>query len=313
MKPELLFDAKVYLGEGPIWDARSQTLYWVDIFAKRIYAGPDLFAELEEYEFLGCIAPREKGGLILALSGDASHAVDARFSFASLEPSPALAPGASVGHAQGKPGSANLTLLSSLTDESAGNRFNDGKCDPRGRFLAGTMDKGETEPTGSLYSFDGRSVTKILSGVTVSNGMTWSPDSKTFYYIDTPTREVRAFDYDLESGAIANPRVAVYISEALGWPDGMTSDMQGHLWIAMWGGAKVTQWNPNTGELLEQIAVPAMNVSSCVFGGRNMNELYLTSARKGLDEAVLKQYPLTGGVFRLETKVEGMPTFAFAG
>jgi sugar lactone lactonase YvrE len=296
MKPELLFDAKVYLGEGPIWDARSQTLYWVDIFAKRIYAGSELFAELHDYDFLGCIAPREKGGLILALSGDASHAVDGRFSFASLET-----------------GSANLTLLSSLTDESAGNRFNDGKCDPRGRFLTGTMDKGETEPTGSLYSFDGRSVTKILSGVTVSNGMTWSPDSKTFYYIDTPTREVRAFDYDLESGAIANPRVAVYLSESLGWPDGMTSDMQGHLWIAMWGGAKVTQWNPNTGELLEQIPIPAMNVSSCVFGGRNMNELYLTSARKGLDEAVLKQYPLTGGVFRLETKVEGMPTFAFAG
>jgi sugar lactone lactonase YvrE len=175
------------------------------------------------------------------------------------------------------------------------------------------MDKDERKPTGSLYSFDGKSVSKILSDITVSNGMTWSPAHETFYYIDTPTREVRAFDYDLDTGAIANPRVAVYVPEGLGWPDGMTSDMQGNLWVAMWGGAKVTRWNPNTGELLEQIPIPALNVSSCVFGGRNMNELYLTSARKGLDEAALKQYPLTGGVFRLETKVEGMPTFAFAG
>ena len=313
MKPELLFDSKVWLGEGPIWDVRTQTLYWVDIFAKRIYAGAELVAELEEYEFLGCIAPREMGGLILALSGDASHANDGRFSFAGLEPSPALAPGASVDHTQGRPDSAKLTVLSALTGESSSNRFNDGKCDPRGRFLAGTMDKGETAPTGSVYSFDGKSVTRILSNVTISNGMTWSPDHSTFYYIDTPTREVRAFDYDLESGAIANPRVSVSIPAALGWPDGMTSDMEGNLWIAMWGGAQVTRWNPNTGTLLEQIPIPALNVSSCVFGGKNMNELYLTSARKGLDETALKQYPLTGGVFRLETAVEGMPTFSFAG
>jgi sugar lactone lactonase YvrE len=299
MKPELLFDAKAYLGEGPIWDARTQTLYWVDILAKRIYAEGDLFAELDEYEFLGSIAPRKNGGLILALSGgksETSETHERRFNFASLEA-----------------GSAKPTLLLALSDESSSNRFNDGKCDPRGRFLAGTMDMGESEPTGSLYSVDGDSVRRILSSVTISNGLTWSPDHKTFYYIDTPTRRVRAFDYDLETGAIANPRVAVYVPEPLGWPDGMTSDMQGNLWIAMWGGAKVTRWNPNTGELLEQIPIPAMNVSSCVFGGRNMNELYLTSARKGLDEAVLKQYPLTGGVFRLETNVDGMPTFAFAG
>lgn len=284
MKPELLFDAKAHLGEGPVWDVRTQTLYWVDILDKRIYAGSDLFAELDE--FVGCMAPRQDGGLIFTK----------RASFWTLEAD-----------------SAKSTLLSALSDEPSTNRFNDGKCDPRGRFLAGTMNMGESEPTGSLYSFDGKSVTKLLSNVTVSNGMTWSPDHKTFYYIDTPTREVRAFDYDLETGAIANPRVAVHVHPSLGWPDGMTSDRQGNLWIAMWGGAQVARWNPNTGKLLEQIPIPAMNVSSCVFGGKNMNELYVTSARIGLDEAVLKQYPLTGGVFRLETKVEGMPTFAFAG
>lgn len=284
MNIELLYDSKATLGEGPIWDARTQTLYWLDILNKRVYAGGDVLAELDE--FIGCMAPRQNGGLILAK----------RFSFASLEFD-----------------SGQSASILSLTDEPTNNRFNDGKCDPRGRFLAGTMDMNETDPTGSLYSFDGKSVTKILGEITISNGMAWSSDYKTFYYIDTPTRIVRAFDYDLETGAIANPRAAIYVPETLGWPDGMTSDTQGNLWIAMWGGAKMTKWNPNTGELLEQISIPALNVSSCVFGGKNMNELYITSARKGLDEAALAKYPLTGAVFRLETDVEGMPTFEFAG
>lgn len=294
---ELVYDAKAYLGEGPIWDSRTQTLHWLDILNKRIYANSDVLAELDD--FIGCIAPRKNGGLILALSGvasEASRADEGRFSFAEFEVDP-----------------AKLTLISSLENEPSTNRFNDGKCDPRGRFLAGSMDMGEKDPTGSLYSFDGKSITRLLSGITISNGMTWSPDSKIFYYIDTPTREVKAFDYDLETGAIANPRLAARAPESLGWPDGMTSDIQGNLWIAMWGGAQVTKWDPNTGNLLEQIPVPALNVSSCVFGGRNMNELYITSARKDLDPAALTRYPLTGGVFRLQTNVEGMPTFEFTG
>ncbi len=289
MQAELLYDTQATLGEGPIWDARTQTLYWLDILNKRIYSGGDVLVELDE--FIGCIAPRQNGGLVLTK----------RFSFWTLDQTP------------GEPASVRTNLLLPLTDEPTNNRFNDGKCDPRGRFIAGTMDMNETDPTGSLYSCDGKSVTKILGDVTISNGMAWSLDHKTFYYIDTPTRIVRAFDYDLETGAIANPRKAVYVPESLGWPDGMTSDTQGNLWIAMWGGAKMTRWNPNTGELLEQIPVPAKNVSSCVFGGKNLNELYMTSARIGLDEAALQQYPLTGGVFRLETKVEGTPTFEFVG
>jgi len=284
MKPELLFDAKAALGEGPVWDTRTGTLYWIDILNKRVYAGADVL--LESDETIGCIAPRKSGGFILTK----------RFSFWTCETDP-----------------VRTTFLSALDNEPANNRFNDGKCDPRGRFLAGTMDMGEKDPNGSLYSFDGDAVTRLLGGVTISNGLTWSPDHKTFYYIDTPTRTVRAFDYDLETGAIADPREAVRVPESLGWPDGMTSDRQGNLWIAMWGGAQVTKWDPRMGQLLEQIPVPAKNVSSCVFGGRNMNELYITSARVGLDEAALNHYPLTGGVFRLETNVEGMPAFEFAG
>lgn len=297
MNLELIVDAKATLGEGPVWDARTQTLYWIDILSKRIYSGSDILTELDD--LVGCVAPRKSGGLILALSGAASetsHVDEGRFGFARLDLD-----------------SGKLTHLSSLNDEPSNNRFNDGKCDPRGRFLAGTMGMEEKDPNGSLYSFDGKSITKLLSNITISNGMTWSPDYTTFYYIDTPTREIKAFDYDLETGMVANPRSAICIPESLGWPDGMTSDMQGNVWVAMWGGAQVTKWNPNTGQLLQQIPVPAKNVSSCIFGGKDLNELYITSARVGLDEAVLTQYPLTGGLFRLQTRVEGMPTFEFAG
>ena len=194
MPVESVFDAKAFLGEGPAWDARTQTLYWLDILNKRVYAGSDLLAELDD--LIGCIAPRKCGGLVLALTGE-----EGRFSFASLEPA-----------------SGKLTGLASLENEPSKHRFNDGKCDPRGRFLAGTMDMSEKNPAGSLYSFDGTSITKLLSGVTISNGMTWSPGHTTFYYIDTPTREVKAFDYEIETGAISSPRVAVRVHESLGWP-----------------------------------------------------------------------------------------------
>lgn len=289
MQASLLFDSQATLGEGPIWDARTQTLYWIDILEKRVYAEGMVLAQLDD--FIGCIAPRKSGGLVLALGGG-----EGRVGFASLDLD-----------------SGQLTRLAAPENEPSNNRFNDGKCDPRGRFLAGTMDMGESDPTGSLHSFDGHSVTRLLGGATISNGLAWSPNQDTLYYIDTPTRNVTAFDYDVGTGGIANPRVAFHVPAALGWPDGMTSDTHGNLWIAMWGGAQVTCWDPASGQLLERITVPAKNVSSCVFGGKDLNVLYITSARKGLDAITLTDYPLTGGVFRLETKVEGMPTFEFAG
>ena len=282
MKVELIFDAKALLGEGPAWDSKAETLYWVGILDKRIYAGNRILTELDE--FIGCLAPRKDGHLILGT----------RFSFTDLDPD-----------------SGQITVLASLDSELSPNRLNDGKCDPAGRFLAGTVDKNERDPTGALYSFDGKKITRLLDKVTISNGLAWSPDHKTFYYIDTPTREVKAFDYDVVTGQMANPRVTVRVGESLGWPDGMTSDTDGNLWIAMWGGAQVTKWNPNTGELLEQISVPALHTSACVFGGKNMNELYITSARLGLNEEDLKKYPLSGGLFKFVTKTEGMKTFEF--
>lgn len=282
MEAQLFFDAKAILGEGPAWDEKTQTLYWVDILAKRVYAGTEVLVELDE--FIGCLAPRKNGNLILGK----------RASFVDFDLR-----------------TSQQTVLAAVT-ESATNRMNDGKCDPTGRLIAGTMDMNEKDPTGTVYSFDGEDTRVLFRDVTISNGMAWSPDYKTFYYIDTPTREIKAFDYDLPTGSIANPRVAFKISEQLGWPDGMTSDTQGNLWIAMWGGAEVTRWNPNTGTMIGRVSVPALQTSSVVFGGRDRNELYVTSARVGMSEDSLNIFPLSGGLFKIVTDVEGMPTFEFS-
>ena len=293
MQPEIIFDTRATLGEGSTWDAKTGTLYWVDILEKRLHyhrRDENGFIQLEEMP--GCLAPCKDGNLIIALSGT-NESDKERGRFARLEPA-----------------TAQLTTLISIP-ESDNNRFNDGKCDPAGRFLAGSMNLDETTPSGAFYSFDGHTASRLLEGTRISNGLAWSPDYKTFYYIDTPTREVTAFDYDLSTGQIANPRAAIRVPEALGWPDGMTSDMEGNLWIAMWDGAQVTRWDPQTGKLLEQIPLPARNVSSCAFGGEELNELYITSACKGLDQAALSAYRYSGSLMRVQTRVRGMPTFEF--
>ncbi len=282
MMAELVWDARAELGEGPCWSARDQVLYWVDIRAGHVHAGPEICLQLDDP--VGCIAPRRGGGLILAEGRQ----------FCEWE-----GPGAEIKPVAG-------------VQEPLQNRFNDGKCDPAGRFLAGSMDRNEKEATGSLYTLEGRSVRRLLSGLGISNGLTWSPDGLTFYFIDTPTRAIRAFDYDLASGEIANGRIAVQVPEALGWPDGMTSDMEGNLWVAMWGGAQVTQWDPGNGRLLQSIPVPAPHTTSCIFGGRDLNELYITSARKDLSPRQLSEYPLSGGVFKVVTNLTGMQVFEFA-
>lgn len=301
MQAELLLEAQAALGEGPAWDAQTGTLYWVDILGKRIHAwkdGRDNFLQLEE--FVGCVAPRRDGGLIAAL-----HASFVTFEGDVLQnvfsQSPAKSP------------SAPQTVLAPVS-EPATNRFNDGKCDPAGRLLAGTMDLNEKDASGNLYSLEaGKSPRKILDGIRISNGLAWSPDYKTFYHIDTPTRQVRAYDYDLETGDISNPRLALEVPESMGWPDGMTSDMDGRLWIALWGGARLSKWDPATRQLEAEVAIPALHISSCVFGGPRCDILYVTSARVGMDESALAKYPLSGGLFQIQTQTEGMPTFKFSG
>ena len=287
MDPELLLDARAELGEGPCWDARLGVLHWVDIHAGRMHtfhpdSGEDHFLSLGEP--IGCCAPRRGGGLVLAL----------RSGFYSLD----LETGSRVPLA--------------APEQVPGNRFNDGKCDPAGRFLAGSMCDTETKPTGSLYSFSqAGGLNTLLTGLRISNGLAWRPDGGTFYFVDTPTQTVMAYDYDLETGGLSNPRPVIRVPESARYPDGMTSDQEGMLWIALWGGAAVTRWDPGTGNMIASFPLPVLQPSSCVFGGSNLDELYITSAREGMPPQQLEEYPLSGGLFRLRPGIRGMPTFEF--
>lgn len=288
---EIVVDTPALLGEGPCWDQERQQLYWVDIYQKRLHIFQPSSATnrtIQLPDLIGCAVPRAAGGMLLALQNG----------FATLDLE-----------------SEALTYVTDPEADLPDNRFNDGKCDPAGRFLAGTMDnKEEGAVTGSLYSVAANfEVRRLFEGVAISNGIAWSPDYGTMYYIDSPTQRVVAFDYDLDKGTVSNRRVIITLTEPNVFPDGMTSDLDGMLWIALWGGESVTRWNPATGELLERIYLPALNVSSCTFGGPQLNELYVTTARKGTDEATLAKYPKTGSLFRIQTDVTGMPSFAFAG
>jgi sugar lactone lactonase YvrE len=288
MEAELLLDARAELGEGPTWDSRRGVLHWVDILAGRLHtydpaAREDSFVSLGEP--IGCAARRKESGFVLGL----------RSGIWGMDPA-----------------TGRHTQIATPEPDLPGNRFNDGKCDPGGRFLAGTMDNAESEANGSLYSFtpDGK-IKRLLSGLRISNGLTWNPSYNTFYFIDTPTRMVVAYDYDMETGGIAHPRPVVRVPEEMGWPDGMTSDQEGMLWVAMWGGAKITRWNPVSGNCIQTIPLPARNVTSCVFGGAELSDLYITTARKGMTSEQLARQPLSGGLFRIKTEVKGIPTFEF--
>ncbi|MEM9983703.1 MAG: SMP-30/gluconolactonase/LRE family protein [Bacteroidota bacterium] len=287
---DVLIPHRCLLGEGPVWDARRHSLIWVDI----------LRGEIHEY------IPAEGKHLRLELGdmiGAFSLLPDGRF-LAALQQGLALVSrdGETIEHVANP--EAHLPE----------NRFNDGKCDPQGRFWIGSMHLEEKPGAGNLYRVDADlEVVPQLSGVGVSNGLTWSADSQTFYYIDSPSRSVMAYDFDPASGSISHPRKIISVPEEDGCPDGMTIDKAGKLWIAHWDGAQVLRWDPETGEKLLKVELPVSRVTSCAFGGENYQDLYITSARVGLSEAQLAQEPLAGSTFVLRScGFAGFPMADFA-
>ena len=285
---KVILDVKATLGEGAIWHPEENKLYWVDIEGKLLHifdpiTGTD--AVYDTSERIGTVVPVKRGGALVALQNGIAH-------FDLM----------------------NDKIQYKLNPEKAlpNNRFNDGKCDPAGRFWVGSMNLNEKEATGSVYKIGPDfSIETMMSGVTISNGICWSLDCLKMYYIDSPTRQVVAYDFDLEQGKIANPEVIISVDQELGFPDGMTIDVSGRLWIALWGSGAVGCWNPKTGELLELIKIPAPNVTSCAFGGANLNQLFITTARQGLNEEALKMYPHSGDLFVAELEVAGIPAFLF--
>lgn len=209
--------------------------------------------------------------------------------------------------------SGGISLLSDVESRMQENRFNDGKCDPNGNLWVGSMHLAQSAPKASLYrvSSSGES-TKMLDSVTISNGIVWTKDKRTMYYIDTPTGLIRAFDYDSDTSEISNERIAVVIPKSLGYGDGMTIDEEDKLWVALWNGNSVVRFDPLSGELLEQIQVPAHNVTSCSFGGPDLETLYITTSSLDMNEEEERKFPNAGSLFEVKPGVKGVKGNYFA-
>ncbi len=295
-RPEFEFapDVRATLGEGAVWDARAGRLLWVDILDRRVGRLNPSSWRNDSWQLdspVGAVVPTENGNLLVAVNEGVVilNPADGRLS--------------------------GVTCPEGHRPEQV--RFNDGKCDPAGRFVAGTVSLKGHPGMGSLYVFErsGEGAPlksrRLLSGVSISNGLAWSPDHSRLYYIDTPTRVISVFDYDLERGEIRNGRAAVRVPERMGLPDGMTVDAEGKLWVALWGGGAVSCWDPGSGRLLRHYALPVTHVTSCAFGGPGLRTLFVTTARVDLRPDELARQPLAGAIFALKTEVEGGPAFYF--
>jgi sugar lactone lactonase YvrE len=288
--PELLAEKDAIVGEGAIWDAEQQVLYWVDILSHEVYVydpASGVNRAIPTCQAVGTVVKRKSGGLVVALHNGFAHL--------DLE-------------------SEKIAPLGDDPERTIpANRFNDGKCDPAGRLWAGTMEFAGAKDQGALYCLDtDHSVCEKVAPVSVSNGIVWTADQQTMYFIDSGLNNVRAYDYDIESGAISNERV-VAENEGAGVYDGMAIDEEDTLWIAVYGGSCVKRYDPQDGALLRELQLPMTNVTSCAFGGENLDQLYITSACQGLDAEAMQAQPLAGSLVRVDPGVRGVPSDVYAG
>jgi sugar lactone lactonase YvrE len=268
--------------EGPVWSPAWGGLRWVDMFAGDVLA---LLADgTIERRHVGAVAaalrPRRSGGAIIAVErGFVLEDADG-----GLRPQPPLW--------------ADPTV-----------RMNDGGCDPDGRFYCGSMAYDSGPGRGSLYRLDADGSTSVvLRGSTISNGLDWSPDGGTAYYIDTPTRRVEMFDYDGDVG-LTHRRVFAEIAEDAGLPDGMTVDSEGCVWVALYGGSAVHRFRPD-GVLDGVVELPVTQVTACTFGGDDLGVLFITTTRENVPPG---EQPDAGALFHCRPGVFGRPVRAFAG
>lgn len=289
MRADLVLDAACELAEGPVWEADGARLWWTDIAGKAIHwlapeTGRGGVHALPGR--VGSFALRRGGGLVLAMERG----------FAAFDPETGVVAG----------------LCEPEADLSE-HRFNDGRCDPAGRFLAGSMNETRRAATGRLWRLDADgAATSVADGVTIANGLAFSPDGRTMYWADSPSGAVHAFDYDVATGRASNRRAWLEAGAAPGSPDGAAVDADGCYWSARWGGGAVVRVTPD-GRVDRTVALPVSRVTMCAFGGPDLRTLYITTAWEGMGDAERGREPLAGGLFAASPGVQGLPEPFFEG
>ncbi|MEO8536609.1 MAG: SMP-30/gluconolactonase/LRE family protein [Betaproteobacteria bacterium] len=292
MKPSpftCVLDVRASLGECPIWAADEDVLYWVDINAPSLNRYDPSTASNTAMPLpssIGSFALRKGGGFVVALR-DGIWLADA--------------------------GAVLSRRVAAPPYDPDHHRFNDGRCDPQGRFVVGTMNEKRDANDAVLYRLDDRfALDAIVSGVTISNGLAWSPDAATMYHADTPAQTIRAFDYTADDARPSNPRVFAQWHGEGERPDGGAVDSAGNYWSSFYRGGKIVKLSP-AGDVLDEYAVPAMCPTMCAFGGPDLRTLYVTSARQQRDAEELERLPQSGGIFSMRVDDPGLPEHRFRG
>ncbi|KAG8452144.1 hypothetical protein GDO86_004077 [Hymenochirus boettgeri] len=296
IKIECALRERYKIGESPSWEEKEGTLLFVDITDKMVCRWNPKTGEVQSISLeapVGSAVLRKSGGYIVAMGNK----------FATLNWK-----------------DKTVTTLACVDEDKPNNRFNDGKVDPEGRFVAGTMSQ-EIRPAvversqGSLFTlYPDHSVVKNFDMVDISNGLDWSLDYKTMYYIDSLTLAVDALDYDVKTGKTSNRRTLYKLEKDEGYPDGMCIDAEGKLWVACFNGGRVIRIDPETGKRIQTLKLPIERPTSCCFGGQDFSELYVTSACDKTDENWNTHQYVAGGIYRITgLGVKGMPPKAFAG
>lgn len=285
-----VFNARDALGESPLWCGETQRLWWLDIDACKLHGFHPKSGQHVEHgfdcHFLGSLALRSQGGLLLALDL-ALHTFD--------------------------PAGGELRPFVQVEAANLDNRLNDGRCDARGRFWVGTMDNQLSRPNGALYRVDpDGAVVRLFGDVIVSNTIAVSPDQKTFYFSDTRRYTTWAFDFDVEQGRLANRRIFVDYTGIGDRPDGACVDAEGYVWNAIFAGGRVVRYAPD-GRVDRTIKLPVTNPTCVCLGGPELRTLYITTARKFLTDRQLAAEPLAGAVLAVDVDVEGLPEATFGG
>ncbi|MFS0515254.1 SMP-30/gluconolactonase/LRE family protein [Nostoc sp. UIC 10607] len=281
-----VLEARARLGEGPMWDYSQNLLYWVDIFNHRVHqfhpaTGKNCFFDVGDV--VGAIATAGVDRLIIALR----H----HLAFFNTQ-------------------TGEVNTILEIEENLPDNRLNDGKCDPQGRFWFGSMCT-LAKPQASLYRYDQDGSLHVMeTELTISNGLGWSPDQKTFYLTDSPQQKIYAYDFNSLTGNITNRRIFVDLTNEPFYPDGLAIDSEGHIWSAMWDGWCVIRFTPKGEEIL-RVKLPVQLPTSCTFGGEDLQTLYITTASVGLSQAEIEKSFYAGDLFALETDVTGLPTNNF--